>query len=50
MRMCSTVEVKGTRVSDTKDNIQVRCIDGINVIEYFNYGEVTLIIDDLCTN
>ena len=28
------VQLKGARVSDTKDHIQVRCRDGINVIEY----------------
>ena len=41
MRMCTTVELKGERVSDTKDQVQVRCRDGINVIEYFTYDEIT---------
>ena len=33
MRMYSIVQLKGARVPDTKDNIQVRCRDGINVFE-----------------
>ena len=49
MRMCTTVQLKGARVPDTKDLIQVRCRDSINVIDNFTYDEIALIIEDLCT-
>ena len=26
------------------------CRDGVNMIEYLNYDEVTLIIEEVCTN
>ena len=28
----------------------LNCRDGINMIEYFDYDEVTLIIEELCTS
>ena len=51
--MCTTTEgksllpIKGARVSDTKDNIQVRCRDGITVIEDFTYDETKFIFEEL---
>ena len=35
MRTCSSVQLKGARVSDTKDHVQVSCRDGINVIRKY---------------
>ncbi len=28
----------------------INCRDGINVIDYYNYVDITGIIDELCTN
>ena len=28
----------------------INCRDGINVIDYYNYDDITGIIDELCTN
>ena len=28
----------------------IKCRDGINVIDYYNYDDTTGIIDELCTN
>ena len=28
----------------------INCRDGINVIDYYNYGDISGIIDELCTN
>ena len=40
------MQLKGERVSNTKDHIQVRCRDGITVIEDFTYDERKFIFEE----